>query len=168
MKMVEIKGILEKFDKQGEKTGWTYMLIPAIKARAISEVKTIFRVKGFIDDYPIKQIAILPMGEGDFILPVNLEMRKAIRKSKGSGVVVRLQYDPSPLEPDADFVDCLAEFPAAKTFYLTLTQGHKNYFTKWLSTAKTQETKSNRIAMAVDALSRGLGFGEMLREKKSK
>ena len=166
--MIEIKGILEKFEKQGEKSGWTYLLIPAVKASAISKIKTIFRVKGFIDDFPIKQIAILPMGEGDFILPVNQEMRKAIGKAKGATVTLLVQYDPRPIKPEGDFLECLAEFPAAKTFFLSLTQGHKNYFTKWLSTAKTEHTKSNRIALAIDALSRGMGFGEMLREKKAK
>jgi len=158
--MIEIKGILEKFEKQGEKSGWTYLRIPAVKASAISKIKT-------IDDCPLSQIAILPMGEGDFILPVNQEMRKAIRKSKGAAVVLRLQYDPSLIKPDDDFLECLAEFPASKTYFLSLTQGHKNYFTKWLSTAKTEQTKSNRIALAIDALSRGMGFGEMLREKKA-
>lgn len=166
--MIEIKGILEKFEKQGEKTGWTYLSIPAVKARAICAINTTFRVKGFIDHHPIRQIAVLPMGDGNFILPVNGEMRKAIKKLKGAGVVLRLEYDPSPIEADADFLECLAEFPKARAHYLALKQGHKNYFTKWLSTAKTEGTKSNRITMAIDALSRGLRFDEMLREKKGK
>jgi hypothetical protein len=52
------------------------------------------------------------------------------------------------------------------TQYQKLTQGHKNYFTKWIGSARTAPTKAARIAMALDALSRGLGFAEMLREKK--
>lgn len=168
MAVVEIKGILEKFDKQGEKTGWTYIRIPSIKAKAISPINTIYRVKGFIDDYAIKQIAILPMGEGDFIMPINGTMRKALRKSQGAPIVLKLQYDPSELEPDSDFMDCLADYPKAKAHYLSLPQSHKNYFTKWLGTVKSEVIKAERIAMAVDALSRGLGFGEMLREKKGK
>jgi len=164
--MIEIKGILEKFEKQGEKSGWTFVRIPAVKAKAISPLNTIYRVKGYLDEYPIKQIAVFPMGDGDFILPVNGQMRKAIKKLKGSGVILRLQYDPSPIEPDADFVECLAEFPKAKAYFMTLTQSHKNYFIKWLATAKTSFTKTNRITMLIDALSRGKRFDEMLREKK--
>lgn len=168
MAMIEIKGILEKFDKQGEKTGWTYLRIPSVKARAISPIRTIYRVRGFLDDYEINQVAILPMGEGDFILPVNGAMRKAIGKSKGAGVLMRLQFDPRPVKADSDFMECLDEFPKAKAQFQSLATSHKNYFAKWLSGAKTQETKANRIAMAIDALSRGLKFNEMLREKKAK
>lgn len=168
MAVTEIKGLLERFGKKGEKSGWTYVLIPAIKAQALSKARNTFRVKGFIDQHAIRQVALVPMGDGDFILPVNGEMRRAIKKSKGAPVLLRLQHDPSELLPDRDFIDCLAEDLHALANYEKLTQGHKNYFTKWIGTAKTEPTKASRIAMALDALSRGLGFAEMLREKKDR
>ncbi len=168
MAVTEIKGLLERFGKKGEKSGWTYVLIPAVKAQALSKARNTFRVKGFIDQHAIRQVALVPMGDGDFILPVNGEMRRAIKKSKGAPVLLRLQHDPSELLPDRDFIDCLAEDLHALANYEKLTQGHKNYFTKWIGTAKTEPTKASRIAMALDALSRGLGFAEMLREKKDR
>ncbi len=168
MAFTEINGVLERFGNKGEKSGWTYVLIPAVKAQALSKARNAFRVKGFIDQHEIRQVALVPMGDGDFILPVNGEMRKAIKKSKGAPVLLRLQLDASELLPDRDFVDCLAEDPGALANYQKLTQGHKNYFTKWIGTAKTAPTKASRIAMALEALSRGLGFAGMLREKKGK
>lgn len=168
MEFTEIKGVLERFDKKGEKSGWTYILIPAVKAQALSKARNTFRVKGLIDQHAIRQVALVPMGDGDFILPVNGEMRRAIKKSKGAPVLLRLQRDPSELLPDRDFIDCLAEDLHALANYEKLTQGHKNYFTKWIGTAKTEPTKASRIALALDALSRGLGFAEMLREKKDR
>jgi uncharacterized protein YdeI (YjbR/CyaY-like superfamily) len=68
--------------------------------------------------------------------------------------------------PDQDFMDCLYEVPRAAKTFEDLPKSHRNYFTKWIQTAKTPETKANKIAMAIDALSRGLKFNEMLREKK--
>ena len=166
MAVTEIRGVLERFGKKGEKSGWTYVLIPAVIAQALSKARNTFRVKGFIDQHEIRQVALVPMGDGDFILPVNGEMRRAIKKSKGAPVLLSLQHDPSDLLPDRDFIDCLAEDLRALANYEKLTQGHKNYFTKWIGTARTAPTKASRIAMALDALSRGLGFAEMLREKK--
>lgn len=167
MTKAKFNALIERFVKQGEKTGWFYIYIPKRLACKMSDQKTTFRVKGRLDEYAIKQIALLPMGAGDFIMPINGEMRKNLNKVEGDTIKVELDLDLSELQPDQDFIDCLAEEPKALAQYEKLSQGHKNYFTKWLETAKTQETKTSRIAIAVNALSRGLRFDEMLREKKS-
>ncbi|MCC7029539.1 MAG: DUF1905 domain-containing protein, partial [Chitinophagaceae bacterium] len=74
--MIQFKAIIEKFGQQGEKTGWTYFLIPAEIAEKINKgVKKSYRVKGFLDETEISGVAILPMGEGDFIMPLNAELR---------------------------------------------------------------------------------------------
>ena len=69
--MIEFKARLEKFGAYKDKTGWTYITIPAAKASLLAQQKTSFRIKGTIDQHAIKQVAILPAGEGDFILAVN-------------------------------------------------------------------------------------------------
>jgi uncharacterized protein YdeI (YjbR/CyaY-like superfamily) len=63
---------------------------------------------------------------------------------------------------------CLNDEPAAVQYFNSLSGSHRNYFSKWISDAKTESTKTKRIAMAVSALARGLGFPEMLREQKAK
>ncbi|MEP7267437.1 MAG: YdeI/OmpD-associated family protein [Saprospiraceae bacterium] len=166
MRKVKFNALLERFERNKEKTGWTYIYIPKRLATKMSEVKIAYRVKGKLDDYEIKQVALLPMGDGDFIMPINGEMRKNLNKMEGDTIEVVIELDPSELLPDQDFIDALSEVPNALDHYEKFSQSHKNYFTKWLSTAKTIETKANRIAMAVDALGRGLRFDEMLREKK--
>lgn len=166
MTKAKFNALIERFEKQGEKTGWSYIYIPKRLAIKIVDQKTTFRVKGKLDEYMVKQVALLPMGTGDFIMPINGEMRKNLNKMEGDTIQVEIDLDTSALLPDQDFIDCLTEVPKALAHYEKLNQGHKNYFTKWLETAKTQETKANRIAIAVDALSRGLRFDEMLREKK--
>lgn len=167
--MVEFTATLLKFDKQGEKTGWTYIEIPAAIAGKLKPAnKKSFRVKGKLDNYKISQVSLLPMGGGNFIMAVNAQMRKGIGKRKGAMVKVQLTLDDKPIELSSDFMACLSDEPAALRFFKQLPRGHQNYFSKWIESAKTEPTKTKRISMAVIALSRHMGFGEMLREEKRK
>jgi uncharacterized protein YdeI (YjbR/CyaY-like superfamily) len=103
------------------------------------------------------------MGEGDFIMAINATMRKGIRKRKGDKLVVELEEDKKGYELDTEFVACLNDEPQALTFFNTLPKGHQNYFSKWIESAKTVETKSKRIAMSVNALVKKWGYPEMIR-----
>lgn len=165
--MIHFQTIIQKFDKQGEKTGWTFIPISAEQAESINPgVKTSYRVKGKLDAYCMDKTAILPMGDGSFILPLNATIRKRLGKAKGAEVSVQLQLDTASLEIDTDFMDCLRDEPAALQFFQSLAKGHRNYFSKWIQTAKTSPTKAKRIALAVNALARKMGFPEMLRAQK--
>jgi Bacteriocin-protection, YdeI or OmpD-Associated/Domain of unknown function (DUF1905) len=165
--MVQFTTTIEKAGYMGEKTGWTYIIIPAdIAQQLIPGNKKAFRGKGFLDDYKIEGIALLPIGGGDFMMPLNATMRKAIRKRKGAILNVKLEVDTNPIKPPADFVECLKDEPKAFEYYYSLTKGNQNYFSKWIESAKTEQTKSKRIAQAVTALSKGQNFGEMLRSLK--
>ena len=70
--MVKFTVTILKFGEQGEKTGWTYITIPAeIALQLMPDNKKSFRVKGKLDEYLIKGVALLPMGEGSFIMALN-------------------------------------------------------------------------------------------------
>jgi hypothetical protein len=158
---------LKQFGQQGEKTGWTYFDIPGKLAdKLLPGVKKTFRVKGSIDAYAIKQVAILPMGDGNFILPVNAEMRKSIRKKKGEKVEVSLEADHSELKLSGDFLTCLADEPKAKEWFETLPKSHQQYYSKWIESAKTEATKTRRIGIVVNGLARHMDYGAMLREQR--
>ncbi len=153
-----------KFDEQGEKTGWTYFVIPADLAEKLNPgVKTSYRVKGKLDTHTIKGVAILPMGGGEFIMPLNADLRKKIGKRKGAQLSVQLQVDAAPFALNADFIACLQDEPKALERFNKMPGSHQRYFSKWIDTAKTEPTKAKRIAMAVDAIARGWGFAEMYR-----
>ena len=50
--MIKFSAILLKFQEQGEKTGWTYIEVPARIAQQLKlGNKKSFRVKGYLDDY---------------------------------------------------------------------------------------------------------------------
>ena len=158
---------MSKFDRQGEKTGWTYIEIPIDLAQKLKPGnKKEFKVKGKLDKQTIKRVSLLPMGGGRFIMPVNATMRKAIGKRHGAMVELELTEDKSEFIFNQDFLDCLADEPVAETYFSSLPGSHQRYFSKWIDDAKTEQTKTKRIAMAVNALSKGYNYGEMLREAK--
>lgn len=167
MAAIKFTAPILKFDKQGEKTGWTYIEIPAEKAQKLKpDYKKSFRVKGKLDNFSIKSVALLPMGEGDFIMPLNAAIRKGIGKKKGATVVVQLAADESPQQFSAELLACLEDEPKAKAFFLGLSNSEKNYYSKWIEGAKTEPTKAKRIAQAVNGFTKELSFGPMIRALK--
>lgn len=166
--MIKLTATLKKFEKKGEKSGWTYVEIATATADQLKPCcKKSFRVKGKLDKHPIEQVALLPIGEGNFILPVNAVMRKAIKKGAGAVVSLQLVADESALKPSEDFLSCLADEPAALKYFNTLQPGHKNYFSKWINAVKSEDVKARRMARAIDALAKGYDFATMLRTAKN-
>ena len=162
--------VLQKFDKQGEKTdrvtlGWTYIEVPDDVTKVLKpNQKTTFRVKGKLDDFTIHQVALMPTGrDGLFMMPINARMRRGIRKEAGATVRVELDVDDSPMPLSADLLACLSDDPAAQTQFDSLSAGHQRYFSNWIEEAKTTNTRTDRIAKSIWGLSMGMGFGEMIR-----
>jgi hypothetical protein len=167
--MIRINAILKKFDKQGEKTGWTYVEIPAsLSQELLPGTKTSFRVKGKLDQYPIKAAALLPMGQGNFILPVNAAMRRAIGKSAGAMVALQLQVDKEPVAMSEELMSCLNDEPKALQQFKAIPPSHQKYYSKWIDSAKTSFTKAKRIALTINALLKKMSFSEMMREQKNR
>jgi hypothetical protein len=120
--MVRFTTTILQFQQMAEKTGWTYIEVPADVAQKLKPGhKKAFRVKGKLDSYPIKSVAIMPMGGGAFILAVNAAMRKAMGKRKGATVKVVLEADDDEIPMDAEFMECLQDEPEALAFFNSLT-----------------------------------------------
>jgi hypothetical protein len=165
--MVQFTAIIKKFDRQGEKTGWTYIEIPAVVAEKLNpNNKKGFRVKGRLDDYEFSMVALLPMGAGDFIMALNAAMRKALKKEKGAMLQVKMEVDTNDIKPPVELMECLQDEPDALEYFKSLTKGHQNYFTNWINSAKTDSTKAKRIAATLTALNRKWNFGQMMRAIK--
>jgi hypothetical protein len=163
--MIKFTATLKKFKEQGEKTGWTYVDIPAEIAEQIKpNHKKSYRVKGSIDNYKFTAKSIIPMGEGNFIMPIDATIRKAIKKQRtGEKVVLQIEEDKAEVKLSTDLLACLEEDAEAKTFFLNLPKSHQNYYSKWIESAKTDTTKAKRIAMALNGFANHLTYPEMLR-----
>lgn len=165
--MIAFTATIQRFDKKGEKTGWSYIEISVAQAQKLKPgTRTSFRVKGKLDQFAIKQVALIPMGDGKFIIPFNATMRKGTGKKHGDKVKVVLEVDERKFKLNADFMACLKDDPMANAYFKSLPVGHQRYFSKWIDSAKTTPTKTKRIVMAVNALARKMGFPEMIREEK--
>lgn len=165
--MVHFKTIIKKFGQQGEKTGWTYIDIPAnIAAKLLAGNKKSFRVKGMLDELPIKKVALIPMGEGDFIMALNAGVRKSLRKRKGDNLSVMLEVDKEPIEPQPELLACLEDEPAALEGFNSLKGSHRNYYINWIDAVKSDAAKAKRIMAVVNAMLKGYDFAQMLRSMK--
>jgi hypothetical protein len=167
--VIQFTTTILQFGKKGEKTGWSYIHIAADQAEELKPGnKKSFRVKGKLDNYTFEAVALLPMGDGDFIMALNGTIRKNIRKEKGAMVKVQMEVDTKEKKLSADFLACLSDEPKALKYFKTLPKSHQKYFSNWIESAKTDVTKDKRIVQAVNALSMHLGFGEMVRMNKKK
>ncbi len=166
--MVSFKATIEKFKKQGEKTGWTYIHIPSELAQKINPgVKKSYRVKGLLDQFAFSGMSILPMGDGDFILALNATIRKGIRKKAGDTLLVKIELDQSKYQLNAELIELLESEPKAWAHFKSLPGSHQNYFSKWIESAKTVNTRHDRIVATLNAMIKKQGYAEMMRERKS-
>ena len=161
--MVSFTAIIHQFNEQGEKTGWTYIEIPADIAQQLKPGnKKSFRVKGKLDQYAISGVAVMPMGGGRFILAVNAAMRQAIKKKKGAMLQVQLSLDAKPLAASPAFMECLEDEPEAKKFFHEMKESHRNYYIKWMEGVKTEAAVAKRMEQVITALSRRQNYVEMV------
>ena len=166
--MVQYTTTIHKFGEQGEKTGWTYIEVPADIAEQLNAgVRKSYRVKGFLDQYPIKSIGLIPMGGGSFIIALNATIRKGIAKKEGAMLRVQLALDTAVYQVNKLLLECLKESELADKVFRKLPPSHQNYYSKWIESAKAQATQEKRIVRVVTALERGLSYAEMLREQSA-
>jgi Domain of unknown function (DUF1905)/Bacteriocin-protection, YdeI or OmpD-Associated len=162
--MINFTANIQKFGSKGEKTGWTYILIPAKIANELKPGhRKSFRVKGRLDSLEIAGIGLIPMGEGDFILTLKADIRRKLGKRSGDQVKVSLAEDKKPYEINPDLMACLQDEPSAIEYFNSLPASHQRYFSKWIESAKTEPTRVKRITQTVIAMTHKWGFGEMIR-----
>jgi len=168
--MVHFKAEIEKFDQMGEKTGWSYVFIPSVIARQIKEdCKSSFRIRGKIDQLEISGMAVMPMGEGDFILALKTEVRKKLKKEAGSKIELSLEEDADfKVDMPDDLEICLSEETHLMENFMRLPKSHRNYYINWINQAKTEPTRTKRITQTVMAMDKQQTFGEMMRAQKAK
>lgn len=153
--MVDKKYLLEKFPGKG---GWTYTAIPEIlqdKNAPFGWVK----VKGSIDGFEIKKYHLMPLGNGTLMLAVKAEIRKKIKKQAGDYVHIILYPDNEPLEVPAELLLCLQHDPDALEVFHSLSENEQQNYIKWIYSAKTDQSKVDRITKILIRLSKHRNLG---------
>jgi hypothetical protein len=152
--LVDKEYLLEKSPGKG---GWTYMVIPEIlpdKNAPFSWVK----VRGSIDGYEIDKYHLMPSGKGNLFLSVKAEVRKKIKKEAGDFVHIILYLDNEPLEVPEELLLCLQDDAEALQFFNSLNESEQHNYVKWIYSAKTEQTKIERIAKTLVKLSKHQKF----------
>jgi len=166
--MIRYTATILRFDKKGEKTGWSYIEISAAQAKKLKPGCNVsFRVKGKLDQYVFEKVSLLPMGEGAFILPINSTMRNATGKKQGDKLTVMMETDDRKLTLSTDMMACLKEDPQALAYFKSLPNSHQQYFSKWVESAKTSATKTKRIVTVMTACGKKQSYSEMMRSYRT-
>lgn len=170
--MVVFQAELLRSEEQGTAMlGWIYVDVPLAVAQQIKpDYRQVYRVKGIIDGHLFSGLALMPKGEGDYILAVNGSMRKVLKKGEGDVIFLQLEEDTAfRIDIPADLEICLSDSDLdLMSRFMALPKSHRNYFIKYINEAKTEPTRTKRIAMTVEAMELGLDFGAMIRLDKAK
>lgn len=166
--MVEFTTIILQFAEQGEKTGWSYIEITADIAQQMKPGnKRSFRVRGMLDALPVQGMALMPMGEGNFIMALKADVRKKLHKNAGAMLHAKLEEDIDfKVDIPVDLQECFDFEPESWDFFNSLAKSHRNYFVKWINDAKTSETRAKRIVNTVNAMLRKWPYNVMIREMR--
>lgn len=137
--------------KMSGKGGWTFVLLPELKAEKRSWFG-MTKVKGTIDSYEISDYNLMPFGNGSLFLPVKSEIRKKIGKNEGDWVHVVLFLQGLPPVEMEDFFTCLAEEPMALQRYNELPKTEQKKLLDWIYSVRNDALRVERIALTIDKL----------------
>ncbi len=154
--LVDKEYLLEKFPSHG---GWTYTMIPEVPPDKNAPFGWV-KVRGSIDGFEISKYHLMPgsSGSGQLLLFVKSEIRKKIKKQAGDYVHIILYPDNEPLEVPEELLLCLQDDAEALKFFNSLNENEQHNYVKWIYSAKTDQTKVDRIAKALVRLSKHQKF----------
>lgn len=165
--MPTFNAIIQKYSNKGEKTGWTYVDVPAdILLKLKLKSKKDFRIKGLMDNVKFERLSCYPIGEGNYIIAINAELRKKLGKKEGAIVAVKLEKDNSEALKSQELIACLNEDKVANIQFNSLIKSHQNYFHRYVYSAKGEATKAGRIVNVINAMYKKQNFPEMIRSLK--
>ncbi|KRQ87844.1 hypothetical protein ABG79_00009 [Caloramator mitchellensis] len=97
--------------------------------------------------------SIVSMG-GCYMIGITQAIRKEIGKDIGDLITVEIEKDEDErvVEIPEDFEKLLDENPKAKEFFNKLSYTNKKEYITWITSAKKEETRKNRIEKTIELL----------------
>jgi len=138
---------------QGDKTATGIEIPPAIVEALGSGKRPAVTIT--MNEFTYRS-SIAVMG-GAYMVGVSAENRAGARVSGGDEVDVEIELDTAPREVvvPPDFAAALDAAPAARTTFDRLSYSNKSWHVLQITGAKTEETRTRRIAKSIDALQEG-------------
>lgn len=137
-------------EKGTGKGAWTFVTMPVMPQLPKKKNSTV-KVRGYIDDYQLKDIHVWAMKKGTF-LAVKADIRKAIKKEAGHTVKLVLYLDEHVSAIPEDFLVCLRDEPKLLDCFEKLPAAKQEQMIDWIFTAKTEDDKIERMAKTIDSL----------------
>lgn len=138
------------------KGAWTFVEIPEIPMPKTSF--GMLKVKGKIDDYAFSNTHLMPIGNGHVGLAVRAGIRKKIKKQAGDIVHITIYEDKTSLIIPQELLLCLEYEDGVLEKFRTYTGRQKKTFINWINSAKTEQTKADRIAKTISMIQKGEKF----------
>jgi len=133
--------------KIGGKCAWTFVEIPEIPMPKTSF--GMLKVKGRIDDYEFSNVNLMPIGNGHVGLAVKSAIRKIIKKEAPDTVHLTIYEDRTPLIVPEELLLCMGYEDGILEKFENYTNGQKKAFIDWINSAKTEQTRVDRIAKTI-------------------
>lgn len=114
------------------------------------------KIKAMIEGVPYGGV-LARMGSEYHLLIILKEIREEIGKTFGDEVTITVELDTEPrvLEIPKDLMRELKKDKEAKAFFDQLSYTHRKEYVTWITEAKREETRQNRIVKAIEMLKQG-------------
>jgi hypothetical protein len=111
------------------------------------------KVKAMIEGIPYRGI-LTRMSTDCHILGIRKDIREQVGKTFGDEIKVIVEPDTEPrvVEVPADLLKELKKDKEAKTVFDKLSYTHQKEYVTWITEAKKEETRQNRIAKMIEML----------------
>ncbi len=114
------------------------------------------KVRALIEGIPYRGI-LTRMSTECHVLGIRKEIREQAGKMFGEEVTITVEPDTEPREVEIP-VDLLRELKkdkAAKAFFDKLSYTHQKEYVTWITEAKKEETRQNRVVRTIEMLKEG-------------
>jgi len=113
-------------------------------------------VAGTLNGHPFRN-SLMPEGNGTHRMMISQELRAAAKVNPGDVVRITLSVDTAERTADVppELQHALDHDPEAGAIFTALAPSHRQEYAEWIAQAKKPETKSARIAKALELLKSG-------------
>jgi len=113
------------------------------------------KVKAFFDGVEYRG-SVVSMG-GEYVLGITQEIRSRIGKQFGDNVLVTLEKDTDErrVEIPEDLADAMKGNDRAESVFRSLSYTAQKEYAVWITSAKREATRTDRVKKAVELLSEG-------------
>jgi hypothetical protein len=140
---------------RGPGGAWTFMAVP-FDVNEVFGSKARIAVAGTMNGFPFRN-SLMPEGDGTHAMMVSKELQAGAKARAGDVVNVTIDKDETErhIAAPADLEKALKKNRKAASVFAALSYSCRKEYVDWITGAKQETTRANRIAKAVEMLAAG-------------